>query len=111
MAVRLEEAREDLSRLEIARETVARVLAELSEAESETVPDGPTEHVPEPGGTSAPRAVGVMMVPDPWREGLVTEVLPDVYRDIVEIIADAPGPLQAKQIVPTDRAADDDRED
>ncbi|MFJ9036669.1 hypothetical protein ACIRF8_08780 [Streptomyces sp. NPDC102406] len=27
-------------------------------------------------------------------------VLPDVYRDIVEIIADAPGPVQAKQIVP-----------
>jgi len=25
---------------------------------------------------------------------------PDVYRDIVEIVADAPGPLQAKQIVP-----------
>ncbi|MGX1915766.1 hypothetical protein ACWIID_44325 [Streptomyces phaeochromogenes] len=27
-------------------------------------------------------------------------VLPDVYRGIVEIIADAPGPVQAKQIVP-----------
>ncbi|WP_319595743.1 hypothetical protein [Streptomyces sp. ID05-04B] len=27
-------------------------------------------------------------------------MLPDVYRDIVEIVADAPGPLQAKQIVP-----------
>jgi hypothetical protein len=36
----------------------------------------------------------------PWREGLVAQVLPDVYRDIVEIVADAPGPLQAKQIVP-----------
>ncbi|MEU7229337.1 hypothetical protein [Streptomyces chrestomyceticus] len=40
-----------------------------------------------------------MTVP-PWREGLVVAVLPDVYRDIVEVIADAPGPLQAKQIVP-----------
>lgn len=40
-----------------------------------------------------------MMVP-PWREGLGAEVLPDVYRDIVEVIVDAAGPLQAKQIVP-----------
>lgn len=36
-----------------------------------------------------------MTVP-PWWEGLVVAVLPDVYRDIVEVIADAPGPLQAK---------------
>ena len=39
------------------------------------------------------------MVPH-WREGLTTDVLPDVYRDIVEVIADASGPMQAKQIVP-----------
>ncbi|GHC90236.1 hypothetical protein [Streptomyces flavofungini] len=96
LAVRLEEAREDLLRLEITRETVAKVLAELSAADSETEPDGPTERVPDPEGASTPHGVGVMMVP-PWRQGLVTEVLPDVYRDIV---ADAPGPLQAKQIVP-----------
>lgn len=46
-----------------------------------------------------PHGIGVMAVP-PWREGLIAQVLPDVYRDIVEIVADAPGPLQAKQIVP-----------
>ncbi len=29
-----------------------------------------------------------------------SEVLPWVYRDIVEVVADAPGPVRAKQIVP-----------
>ncbi|MFJ8827717.1 hypothetical protein ACIREE_39025 [Streptomyces sp. NPDC102467] len=94
LAIRLEKAREDLSRLEITRDTVAKVLAELSAANTAAEPDAP-----ETNETSAPHGVGVMMVP-PWREGLVVAVLPDVYRDIVEIIADAPGPVQAKQIVP-----------
>ncbi|MFI2207208.1 hypothetical protein ACH47Z_42375 [Streptomyces sp. NPDC020192] len=77
LAIRLEQAREDLSRLEITRETVTQVLAELSAAEAE----------PDIGSGDAP-------------EGLVVAVLPDMYRDIVEVIADAPGPVQAKQIVP-----------
>ncbi|MER7694609.1 hypothetical protein [Streptomyces sp. NPDC097610] len=97
LAVRLEEARADLSRLEITRETVAQVLAELSAAEA--APEVPAKDAPEAEGASVPHGVGVMAVP-PWREGLVAQVLPDVYRDIVEIVADAPGPLQAKQIVP-----------
>lgn len=97
LALRLEKAREDLSRLEITRETVAQVLAELSAAEAE--PDVAPGDAPEANESSAPHGVGVMMVP-PWREDLDVAVLPDVYRDIVEIIADAPGPVQAKQIVP-----------
>jgi hypothetical protein len=39
------------------------------------------------------------MVPH-WREGLSVDVLPDVYRDIVEVVTDAGKPVQAKQIVP-----------
>ncbi|MFJ9821822.1 hypothetical protein ACIRU3_42595 [Streptomyces sp. NPDC101151] len=35
-----------------------------------------------------------------WREGLSADALPDVYWDIVEVVADAPAPMQAKQIVP-----------
>jgi hypothetical protein len=97
LAVRMEQAREDLSRLEITRETVMQVLAELSAAQAG--PEEPAQEMPEGGEASAPHGVGVMMVP-PWREGLAVAVLPDVYRDIVEVIADAPGPLQAKQIVP-----------
>ncbi|MER6375539.1 hypothetical protein ABT255_46065 [Streptomyces mirabilis] len=97
LAVRREKAREDLSRLEITWEAVVQVLAELSAAEAE--PEGPAEDVPGLDEASVPHGVGVMMVP-PWREGLAVALLPDVYRDIVEVIADAPGPLQAKQIVP-----------
>lgn len=95
LAVRLEKAQADLSRLEITRETVMQVLAELSAAE-----EAPDAHdAPEPREAPVPHGIGVMAVP-PWREGLVAGVLPDVYRDIVEIVADASGPLQAKQIVP-----------
>ncbi|MFJ7967091.1 hypothetical protein [Streptomyces sp. NPDC096324] len=96
MAARLERARADLSRLEIRRETVMEVLAELSAAD--VAPEVEAHDAPEPRETPAPHGIGVMAVP-PWREGLAG-VLPDVYRDIVEIVADAPGPLQAKQIVP-----------
>ncbi|MGW2818900.1 hypothetical protein [Streptomyces sp. NPDC001415] len=95
LALRLEKAREDLSRLVITRETVTKVLAELSAAKTDAELDVPVE----PEQESEPHGVGAMMVP-PWREGLVTTMLPDVYRDIMEVIADAPGPLQAKQIVP-----------
>ncbi|MDX3571571.1 hypothetical protein [Streptomyces sp. ID05-47C] len=97
MTVRLEKAQADLSRLEITRETVAQVLAELSAAEA--APEVGARDGLEPKETPAPHGNGVMAVP-PWREGLIAQVLPDVYRDIVEIVADAPGPLQAKQIVP-----------
>ncbi|MGW5251269.1 hypothetical protein ACWEQN_47830 [Streptomyces sp. NPDC004129] len=97
LAVRLEKAREDLSRLEITRETVTQVLAELSATEAE--PEDAAAEAPGPKEAPAPHGVGVMMVP-PWREGLAVAVLPDMYRDIVEVVADAPGPLQAKQIVP-----------
>ncbi|WUW19436.1 hypothetical protein OG521_01010 [Streptomyces sp. NBC_01463] len=48
---------------------------------------------------SGVRVVGAVMVPH-WREGLSVDVLPDVYRDIVEVVADASSPMQAKQIVP-----------
>ena len=97
MTVRLEKAQPDLSRLEITRETVMQVLAELSAAEE--APEVEARDAPEPQKAPVPHGIGVMAVP-PWREGLVVQVLPDVYRDIVEIVADAPGPLQAKQIVP-----------
>ncbi|KEF12897.1 hypothetical protein DF18_35405 [Streptomyces rimosus] len=97
LADRLERARKDLSRLEITRETGAQVLAELSAAEAE--PETSEEDGPKEREVPAPHGLGVMTVP-PWREGLVVAVLPGVYRGIVEVIADAPGPLQAKQIVP-----------
>ncbi|GGY17305.1 hypothetical protein GCM10010358_81010 [Streptomyces minutiscleroticus] len=87
--------RETWSRLRVTRETVTQVTAEMSVriTAGELVPKEPAEPARVPGG------VGAIMVPH-WREGLSVDVLPDVYRDIVEVVADAPGPMQAKQIVP-----------
>ena len=83
--------------MRITRETVAEVITDLG---------GPGTGVPvtvgpEPQGVVDPvvRVVGAIMVPY-WREGLSVEVLPDVYRDIVEVVTDAGKPMQAKQIVP-----------
>ena len=97
LTARLEGEREAWSRLRITRETVAEVITDLG---------GPGTGVPvtvdpEPQGVVDPvvRVVGAIMVPY-WREGLSVEVLPDVYRDVVEVITDAGKPMQAKQIVP-----------
>lgn len=60
---------------------------------------GPAGDAPQTKEASAPHDIGVVMVP-PQCEDLVVAVLPDVYGDIVEVIADASGPLQEKQIVP-----------
>ncbi|MFE9687968.1 hypothetical protein [Streptomyces sp. NPDC006285] len=62
------------------------------------------EREPEPVVRADPvapkvRVVGAIMVPH-WREGLSSDVLPDLYRDIMEVVADASSPMQAKQIVP-----------
>ncbi|MGW2524538.1 hypothetical protein ACWC09_47795 [Streptomyces sp. NPDC001617] len=35
-----------------------------------------------------------------WRPGMDTSALPRIYRDIVEVVRDAPGPVRAKQVVP-----------
>ncbi|MFJ3221713.1 hypothetical protein ACIPLC_38140, partial [Kitasatospora sp. NPDC086801] len=45
------------------------------------------------------QVIGVLSVPN-WQPGMGADVLPAVYRDIVEVVADAPGPVRAKQIVP-----------
>lgn len=45
------------------------------------------------------RVVGAITVPH-WRQGLSAAVLPDVYRDIIEVLAGAAKPMQAKHIVP-----------
>src|SRR5439155_13656971 len=45
------------------------------------------------------RVIGVLTVPK-WQPGMEADVLPSVYRDIVEVVADAPDPVRAKQIVP-----------
>lgn len=93
LTARLEGEREAWSRLRITRETVAEVITELSG--KDTARTGMPQVSVEP----EVRVVGAVMVPH-WREGLSVDVLPDVYRDIVEVVADASGSMQAKQIVP-----------
>lgn len=103
---RLDEARENLDRLRIARETVSEVMAEMSAGASAAVDAEPPEAVgaDETEESSAyagaeRQMVGVLAVPH-WRPGMDTSALPKIYRDIVEVVRDAPGPVRAKQVVP-----------
>ncbi|MFD7409551.1 hypothetical protein ACFV7R_44670 [Streptomyces sp. NPDC059866] len=90
MTGQLEAAREMLSRLVITRETVAEVMAETSR---EVAGTGNEEE--------SAKAAGVEQAPFAGRkQGLAVDVLPKTYRDIVEVVADAPGPVRTKQIVP-----------
>jgi hypothetical protein len=100
LTARLEGEREVWSRLRITREAVAEVITDLGGTGTvvPVVEDSVPESAPEAVEPEV-RMVGAIMVPH-WREGLSAEVLPDVYRDIVEVVADATKPVQAKQIVP-----------
>ncbi|MFF8911680.1 hypothetical protein [Streptomyces olivaceoviridis] len=100
---RLGLARESLERLRIARETVAEVLAEMAPEEPAVAVDvgQPAAGAPVASAYAGAerQVIGVLTVPN-WQLGMGAEVLPRVYRDIVEVVADAPGPIRAKQIVP-----------
>lgn len=76
-----------LSRLEITRETMTDLLAATDEA------DDSGSLVEAAGGSP----IGVVTVPA-WRPGLDVDVLPVAYRDVLEVLADADGPLRAGQI-------------
>ena len=101
---RLAGVEERLSRLVITRETVKEVLSGSGAEASPTVmPDGVAASRP-----GHPSAVGVLAVP-PWRPGLDAKVLPESYRDLLEVVEDAGRPLRAGQIaaaagLSTDRA-------
>jgi hypothetical protein len=86
----------------ITRETVAELIGPAGvrdlEAPGASGPDT-AETVASPFAGAQTRVVGVLAVPR-WQPGLSVDALPRVYRDIVEVIADAPGPVRAKDIVP-----------
>jgi chromosome segregation ATPase len=95
LAEQLAQAEERLSRLVIARETVEEV---LGSAATEIAPASPEQ----PEGTALPGpgrspVVGVVTV-QPWRAGLEVSVLPQDYRDLLEVAEDAGRPLRAGQI-------------
>jgi cell division septum initiation protein DivIVA len=90
---RLAGVEERLSRLVITRETVDEVLnGSGAEASPATVPDGAA-----PSRSGHLSAVGVLAVP-PWEAGLEASVLPEAYRDLLEVAEDAGRPLRAGQI-------------
>ncbi|MFG2258401.1 hypothetical protein [Streptomyces mirabilis] len=103
LAGKLELARESLERLRIARETVADVLAEITPEKSAAAVDAGQpaagERLASAYAGAERRVIGVLTVPN-WQPGMASEVLPRAYRDILEVVADAPGPVRAKQIVP-----------
>ena len=92
LSLELAEAEEQVSRLVIAREEVTRVLEEPPGAE---LPGGQGS---EPAGNPGPASpIGMVTVP-PWQEGADASVLPQSYRDLVEVAADAGRPLRAAEI-------------
>jgi hypothetical protein len=88
---------EQLSRLVTAREVVDEVLG----GTGSQVPASPSPvraEVTAPAGPGHRSAVtGVLAVP-PWRAGLEVSVLPQGYRDVLEVAEDAGRPLRAAQI-------------
>ncbi|MGW6202271.1 hypothetical protein ACWF9B_01260 [Streptomyces sp. NPDC055089] len=107
LTARLEAARSDLERWRITRGAVAEVLDGMEPpgpvaAESALGPEPvvPAENrVVSAYAGAERRVVGVLLVPK-WQPGMEVGVLPRVYRDILEVVTDAPGPLRAKQVVP-----------
>lgn len=85
----LARAEEQVRRLVIAREEVARVLGAPAVAERSAGQGGqPT------GEPRLASPVGLVTVP-PWREGADPSVLPRPYQDLLEVAADAGRPLRA----------------
>lgn len=103
LAGKLTLARDGLERLRITRETVAEVLAEITpEVPPTAVAAGmssESESMASAYAGAKRQVIGVLAIPN-WQPGMTSDVLPSVYRDIVEVVADAPGPIRAKQIVP-----------
>jgi hypothetical protein len=89
LAGELARAEEQVTRLVIAREEVARVLEGPAAAEAPAGLDG------EPAGEPRPASpIGAVTVP-PWQEGAEASVLPRAYQDLLEVAADAGRPLRA----------------
>jgi len=94
LAERLAGVEEQLSRLVIAREVVDEV---LGGAAVEVSPASGQPGVTAWPGAGHSSAAGVLAVP-PWRAGLEVSVLPQDYRDLLEVAEDAGRPLRAGQI-------------
>jgi hypothetical protein len=86
----LARAEEQVTRLAIAQEEVARVLEEPPAA------GAPGGQGSGPAGKPWPASPGAVTVPR-WQEGAEASVLPRSYQDLVEVAADAGRPLRAAE--------------
>jgi len=93
LAERLAGVEEQLSRLVVAREVVDEVLDGAAAGVS-PAPGQPEVSVPAGPGRSP--VTGMLAVP-PWRADAGADVLPQDYRDLVEVALDAGRPLRAAQ--------------
>jgi hypothetical protein len=105
LAERLAGVEELLARLVIAREVVDEVLD--GAAGEVSLAPGRAEATA-PAGPGRSPVIGVLAVP-PWRAGVEADVLPQDYRDLLEVAEDAGRPLRAAQFaaaagLSTDRA-------
>jgi len=91
---RLAGVEEQLSRLMIAREVVDEV---LDRGAAEVSPVAGQPQVTASLGAGHPLVSGGLAVP-PWRPGAEADVLPQDYRDLLEVAGDAGRPLRAAQI-------------
>ena len=96
---RLARAGERLAWLEITRETVAEILGGVGTDEAMAGREvesaaGAAGLAPAGSRLAGGSPIGVVTVP-PWRPGLAHSVLPASYRDLLEVLADARGPLRA----------------
>ncbi|MFI1358253.1 hypothetical protein ACH4TV_32435 [Streptomyces sp. NPDC020898] len=94
---RLAEREGALSRLQITRETMTEILSgdeavSVAGAEADAGEAELKEH-----RLPAGSPVGVRLVPQ-WTPGLAVGVLPDAYRDIVEVLQDAVHPMRAHHL-------------
>ncbi|MEU5431676.1 hypothetical protein AB0H73_39650 [Streptomyces olivoreticuli] len=95
LAERLEAAEERLVQLEGARVTVREVLDEVADDErAADVRDDETGGAHEVEGDSP---IGVLTVPV-WRPGMDVAVLPEVYREILETLADEGSAMRSKPL-------------
>ncbi|MCW2914594.1 MAG: hypothetical protein JWN52_2662 [Actinomycetia bacterium] len=89
LSQRLAAEDELVSRLLITRETVEQVLDEAGQPT-----ESPREEPDSGPARSQGSPIGVLTVP-PWRPGMDGSVLPQAYRDVLEVLMDAGKPLRA----------------
>ncbi|MEV0386855.1 hypothetical protein [Nonomuraea sp. NPDC050643] len=105
---RLEAEEDRLSRLLIAQEVVEEILGGKGRLGADPVPDGEDGDADAdadagdaeqegPGSEAEVTRRGVVTVP-PWREDLEPSVLPQAYRDVLEVLADAGRAMRAGKI-------------